>query len=59
MLESLGVGVCCGPLRHGIPHGGAEGTEERVLTLREVKLANGADELASVVVDHGMVSLMC
>ena len=35
-------------LRHGIPHGGTEGTEERVLTLRELKLANGIDESASV-----------
>ena len=35
------VGVCRCRLRHGIPHGGAEGTTtERVLTLREVlKLA--------------------
>ena len=52
------VVVCLGRLRHGIPHGGAEGTEERVLTLRELKLANGIDESASVVVDCGMVSLM-
>ena len=52
------VVVCCGRLRHGIPHGGAEGTEERVLTLREVKLANGIDESASVVVGHGKISLM-
>ena len=29
-----------------------------VLTLREVTLANGIDESASVVVDYGMVSLM-
>ena len=42
----------------GHSHGGAEGTEERVWTLREVKLANGMDELASVVVGYGMVSLM-
>ena len=26
--------------------------------MREVKLANGIDESASVVVDHGMVSLV-
>ena len=52
------VGVCRGRLRHGIPHGGAEGTEERVLTLRELKLVIGIDESASVVVDCGMISLM-
>ena len=52
------VGVYYGRSRHGILHGGAEGTAERVLTMREWELANGIDESASVVVDYGMVSLM-
>ena len=43
------VGGWCGRLRHGIPHGGAEGTEERVLTLLEVKFVIGIDvQLPSV-----------
>ena len=33
-------------------------TDERVLTLRELKLVIGVDESASVVVDCGMVSLI-
>ena len=51
------VVVDCGMVS---PTGRAEGTEERVLTLRDVMTARrlGSDESASVVVDCGMVSLM-
>ena len=53
--ESASVVVDCGMVSF---HGGAEGTEERVLTLREYEAREWIDESASVVVDCGMVSLM-
>ena len=54
VLRRTNIGGCCGRLRHGIPHVGAEGTEERIVTLREGELASGIDES----IDYGMVSLM-
>ena len=55
--DTASVGAFC--LHHGIPHGGPEGTEERVLTLRELKLVQ-TDRRVGVCRGPpcGMVSLM-